>query len=284
MSTEINEKLNILIYDKNFNPNVSASKFGIPKYIKWIFQQKKDDGYDIVFYTDQCLQLAKKHVAKKKIAWILEPPVIHKYPYKFIENNKDDFDIVFTFVRKYVDNKKIFYLPNIMTFIDICDHKIHEKSKICSLIFSNKQISSNHKFRQIVVDELTKQNINIDMYGTMVNKFVDNKIDGLKKYMFHIVIENCNIDGYYSEKILDCFLTGTIPIVYIGTNNCKLDEYDVNGIIFFKSIIELLEIIKILNKDFYDGKMKFIEKNFTIAKKYVTPEDYMCDKYLHLFR
>ena len=45
------------------------------------------------------------------------------------------------------------------------------------------------------------------------------KEDGLCDYMFSVAIENSN--QYFSEKLLDCFLTGTIPIYYATPSDDK---------------------------------------------------------------
>lgn len=39
-------------------------------------------------------------------------------------------------------------------------------------------------------------------------------VDHLKKYTFAVIIENCDAEGYVSEKIGDAFIAGTIPIYY----------------------------------------------------------------------
>ena len=41
---------------------------------------------------------------------------------------------------------------------------------------------------------------------------IEFKIDGLKDYRFSVVIENCKRDYWFTEKLIDCFVTGTIPI------------------------------------------------------------------------
>ena len=49
--------------------------------------------------------------------------------------------------------------------------------------------------------------------------------------MFSIVIENSIESDYFTEKLLDCFLTGTIPI-YVGTKTTS-EYFDTDGIIYF---------------------------------------------------
>lgn len=268
-------KLTIKIFDNNFRPNISASKCGIPKYINWQFVTKESDLIkdDIVFYTDQYLHIAKNHNVKKKIAWILEPPVIHNYPYKYIQEHREEFDAVFTVLLNYDS----LYIPNIMTYIEQDDRKLHIKSKLISLIFSTKNKSKNHKFRQDIVNLISDLNLNVDMFGAIVNKYIESKIDTLKDYMFHIVVENCNHEGYYSEKTLDCFLTGTIPIIY--KSSYTIHEYDTNGIIIFASLNELKQIINMLSIDEYHKRIDSVRNNFNKAMKYITPEDYLYEKY-----
>ena len=55
-----------------------------------------------------------------------------------------------------------------------------------------------------------------------INKSVKNKIDYLSNYKFSIAMENSDGDGYLSEKIVDSFLAGTIPIYY---GDYILDEF-----------------------------------------------------------
>ena len=44
---------------------------------------------------------------------------------------------------------------------------------------------------------------------------VAEKLETLSQYRFSLCLENSVFDGYVSEKIFDCFFTGTIPI-YLG--------------------------------------------------------------------
>ena len=50
-------------------------------------------------------------------------------------------------------------------------------------------------------------------YKNNVGK-IQNKIEFLSSYKFSIAMENTEGDGYISEKIIDSFLSGTIPIYY----------------------------------------------------------------------
>ena len=78
---------------------------------------------------------------------------------------------------------------------------------------SNKISTVGHKLRFSVVDSLKQNDIEFSVYGRTVNN-IDYKLTALKDYAFSIVIENSKIDYYFTEKLIDCFSTGTIPIYY----------------------------------------------------------------------
>ena len=79
------------------------------------------------------------------------------------------------------------------------------------------------------------------MLPTFVDSFgrgfvaVEHKAEALAQYAFSIAIENSQQDTYFTEKLIDCFSTGTVPI-YWGTR--KISEYfDMRGVIQFDSRI-----------------------------------------------
>ena len=53
-------------------------------------------------------------------------------------------------------------------------------------------------------------------------------------WMFHIAIENVSRDDYFTEKLLDCFLTRTVPI-YWGCPNIS-NYFDAEGIIHINTL------------------------------------------------
>ena len=70
-----------------------------------------------------------------------------------------------------------------------------------------------------------------------------DKIDGLKDYCFSFAVENDIVPGYFTEKILDCFMTGTVPI-YIGHEYIK-SIFDERGIIFYNDSFDINSLTKV---------------------------------------
>ena len=100
--------------------------------------------------------------------------------------------------------------------------KLKNRTKFCVAVISNNSSSDN--FRLNFINQLNKYK-KVDMAGKVFNnigKIIENKIEFLSSYKFSIAMENSNGDGYLSEKIIDSFISGTIPIYY---GDYMVDEY-----------------------------------------------------------
>ena len=85
-------------------------------------------------------------------------------------------------------------------------------------------------------------------------------------FQFSIVIENSRQTNYFTEKILDCLLTKTIP-VYWGCPNIG-EFFDTTGWIFFQTKDDLLASLNALDADYYGKYADVVEKNRVEALKY----------------
>ena len=95
--------------------------------------------------------------------------------------------------------------------------------------------------------------------------------------MFSIVIENFIDDLYFTEKILNCFATGTIPI-YLGARNIN-SIFDKNGILQFSSLEEFNNIIDKLSENEYHSRIEAVKYNFNKCLEFKSIEDYIYEKY-----
>ena len=122
------------------------------------------------------------------------------------------------------------------------------------------------------------------MFGYGYNP-VENKEDSLSKYMYSVTIENCRQPGYWTEKIVDCFATKTIPIFW--GDDAVSDFFDPDGIIYFNSqeeLGEILEDLKVNGESIFESKKAAVEKNFKLVETYRIPEDWMYNNYKFLFK
>lgn len=86
--------------------------------------------------------------------------------------------------------------------------------------------------------------------------------------MFSVTIENNKQDYYFTEKIIDCFLTGTVPIYYGCPSIGKF--FNINGIIVIDSLDDIIRILPTITVDLYNQMKPYIEENYKTAQKYKT--------------
>ena len=118
----------------------------------------------------------------------------------------------------------IFFWENINNFNASRNKTLNspKRMKFCAALISNN--ISTDGFRLKFIKELNKYK-KVDMGGTIDNNIkmhIKDKIKFLESYKFSIAMENSEGDGYISEKIVNSFLAGTIPIYY---GDYMIDEY-----------------------------------------------------------
>lgn len=100
----------------------------------------------------------------------------------------------------------------------------------------------------------------------MGNDFFGGKWCLFETFQFGIQIENSRQTNWFSEKLLDCIITKTIPI-YWGCPNIS-EFFDTTGWIFFDNVPELITKIEALTPDYYSKYTDVIEKNYLTALEY----------------
>lgn len=235
----------------------------------------------ISLFTDGDLQspLVKTVQSGKKIGWLLETKELDASRYDNFEQYMNDYDLVMThdkdLLSKYPDKavKTIFG----GTWIKTKNYWMHEKTKNVSMIYSDKKYMTGHKMRHEVAEQIQ----GIDLYGRGTPRPINLKEEALLDYRFSIVIENSKTDNYFTEKLIDCIMVGTIPI-YWGCPN--IDEYlDVRGMIIVSSVEEIKDWVGKLNEAEYLVRKEFAASNLkkAIEESYDVTEDWMYKNIFH---
>jgi hypothetical protein len=103
-----------------------------------------------------------------------------------------------------------------------------------------------------------------------------------ENYQYHIVIENSREKNFFSEKIIDCLITKTLPIYY-GCDNIG-EYFDTTGWIILADeqnfLQDLYNQLHKLNESYYMNHLEIIEKNYQKAIEYCNAETNMT-KLLH---
>ena len=138
--------------------------------------------------------------------------------------------------------------------------------KLCSIISSAKKDQIGHKLRHQVIKKILAKQLPVDIIGKGYAPF-EHKWQGLLPYQYSIVIENARESNYFTEKLLDAYLCGTVPI-YWGTRDIG-QYFDVEGMIICHSASDIIKAIMSLPKNL-DMKIKqAIETNKQLAYAYI---------------
>lgn len=266
--------MDIRVIDSNFAHANCCSNGNLkvfPKYFNWY---RGSDTKDITIFVDNEWSKVKQTQGRVKIWMLLEPPTIAPQVYQLARNPEiqDLFDYILTFDRGLVKsnpNKFVWY-PLGGCWIEPSERKVYPKSKNISIIASEKNFTEGHKLRHKLIQSFGNK---IDVFGRGY-RYINSKLEALKDYRFTIVIENCQLDDYFSEKIIDATMTGTIPI-YWGSPNIHrhLQPFDNLGIISDYLIRE--EAVPGFMQHLYHDCLDIVHKNFDDSQIYTNTEDWL---------
>jgi hypothetical protein len=192
--------------------------------------------------------MPKLHIAKSNVIGLaFEPPLFLRLTQEFVNYAEksigkyfigeihDSFkNAVTVFREKYAFMWHITPLTYVPT-----------KTRLISVMVSNRNDAVGHKYRHKLVQAILRTGLPVDIYGRgcqFYDRTNDSRIKGeftelepYESYAFHICIENFQTNHYFSEKITNALLCGTVP-VYLGCRS--IEEYFNNSVVLMSGVIE----------------------------------------------
>ena len=261
-----NRMKNIKLYYLDIHPRwILLIKENIKEKFN-IYIDKEDPDY-LVYATFGCNHLSSKYKNTIKIAFFTENQIpdleIADYAVGLAHLNYLDRYFTYPFFIYSLNRKKI----NIKNFEFIKEKiiKTKIKKKFCVAVISNPY----GRYRIDFINELNKYK-KIDMGGRFHNNIgrkIKDKINFLSSYKFSISMENSEGDGYMSEKIIDSFLAGNIPIYY--------GDYMIDQFINPKTYILIRNKNDVINKIEY---IKKLDNNDELYKKILKEKVFINEK------
>jgi hypothetical protein len=255
-----------------------SSNRNMPKNFVWVPKESNEECKATVYVDNYIISEGAKDPNPKKIGWVLESPQVNEKLIKYLVDNlelvKEHYETIFTCVDSLValgDPFK-YCISNAAPWIWPQNRMIYPKTKLVSMIASNKGWLNGHKNRLEWVDKLKDK---VDLYGRGRQFQLNDKEDGIKDYMFSVSIENDDSDTYFTEKLTDNFVMGTVP-VYWGSRKVVERYFDSRGVIFLEDDPTLSTV----TVETYEAMKPYIENNFKLAMELPLAEDYMYDNYL----
>lgn len=101
--------------------------------------------------------------------------------------------------------------PDILDYDALAAMSPPKKTKLLSVISSNKVVTEDHRQRLRFVQQIqTAFGDQVDVFGRGIRD-VPDKADAIWEYKYHIVLENDHTDYYMSEKLPDSYLGWSFP-------------------------------------------------------------------------
>ena len=249
-----------------------------PSHWEWVKDRPDLPTYYTYASLDELMVEGNKNTNINLI--LLESSAIIPNYVRWAQENANLFETIYT------HNSSLLSLPNarwipgggcwIGTEFGGGELKVYDKTKLVSFMSSGKAMCPLHVMRHTIAQYCQKYHPYINVFG-MGGPFV-KAADYLSDYRFSIILENHVDECYFTEKLLNCFATGTIPI-YLGARKLPFNE---DGIIRFNNSQEFLSALKLATPEFYESKLKAVRENLELCKKFLCIEDYMWENYRNL--
>ncbi|MGV0949104.1 MAG: glycosyltransferase family 10 domain-containing protein [Azonexus sp.] len=261
------------IVDTSFAHAPGMSWYNVPKHVKWV--RTRPSWVPIRFFTDRSLGQVDNYPADVNVALLIEPMCFDNTGYDICLRKLSQFKHVLTYdenFKQQVGDKGLLYAIG-GCWLRPEEIRFHNKTLMTSIIASEKRSTHGHQLRHVAVNRFGQH---LGVFGRGYRP-VQFKSEALAPYRFSVTIENGQIDTLFTEKLIDCFLTGTVPI-YWGTPKIA-EHFNMDGVIAFNTMDELGAILENLNEFDYARRTTAIVDNFTRANRYRVAEDYIFEKF-----
>jgi hypothetical protein len=123
-----------------------------------------------------------------------------------------------------------------------------------------------YRFRREVAEYLLQRG-DVECYGRGIRE-TPGKREALAPFRFSVAMENAASDFYFTEKLVDCLLTETVPI-YFGCPSIDM-LFDPRGMLRFATLDELNRHLDRLTPELYDEMRPYAlaNKEAVVAKRW----------------
>lgn len=219
---------------------------------------------------------------------VLQEPNEYFGLHDWVIQNQHLFSFILTWDDKVINNCENATLLHFgHTWFTPDQYTINKKKKFeIAHLRGNLLKTYGHSLRHELLDRENEIKIPKKFYATYGDRYnierarID-KEEVFGNSMFGVAIENTQHNGYFTEKILDCFLQKTIP-VYWGCSDID-NIFDKEGIIEFTSIDNLIYKINKLDENYYNKRLDIINKNYNLALQYVDYQQNIYNKIKEIF-
>ncbi|MEI6320650.1 MAG: glycosyltransferase family 10 [Pseudomonadota bacterium] len=247
-------------YEPEFNALVGDTRY------HFVFdpKRKRSIAFSLGLYLDEAVlsRDVRRYPMHRRFAVMLESPLHLDRIERQIDLPKQ-FAAIFTHRRShYMQGAPWHCLHFGTSWLDGQWDRRYDKTELVSFVGSIVHPDAHGYGLRRQVVEACQARGDVQCFGKGIRP-VASKIEGLESFAFSIAMENVQEDDYFTEKLIDCFLTETIPI-YWGCSRIS-EIFDPMGIMTFADVRELIAILENLGHGDYDARREAITRNKTLA-------------------
>ena len=259
-----------------------------PSHINWlplssVGRYPNEDGAPI-WFTGGGIEQAAKRPDVRRVGWLVEPFDLHPEDYALAAREllAGNIETLVTadpdrFVMDGGEDVRTY--PHGGTRIHSSDWLVWPKSiETPSIVASPKRSLLGHQMRHHIITHNPQL---VHPFGHEYRP-ITRKLDALAPYMFSVAIENVKRPYWFTEALVDCFLTGTVPI-YWGAERLTYWGFDMRGVIECKNAGDVIDAIEHVRKNDYFHRLPYIKHNLMAALQFTCTEDWMWRKWPDLF-
>ena len=275
----------ITAYGAPFHIHLSSNSDLLPKNFKWTTEDTP-----IKVFIDGAISAGlsyQKKPEEKKVAWVCESrSIFYEWGIKKeiftdprnIKILEQGYDALFFSDKEYCSQSSKFHYAMAGSNLPWCkNQQVFPKTKLVSMVASPKKMTKGHLLRHEYAEKFLHH---IDLFGGALGSRRigsdsspwPDKSEAINDYMFQIVIENDSYSTYFTEKLTDCFATGTIP-VYWGAPDIG-EHFNMDGIIVLDNTFD----IKSLTPELYQSKINAVQDNFNRVQNMIGADDLLFNK------
>ena len=179
--------------------------------------------------------------------------------YKFIEDSDKEAYLPLWYLETDLfgdySSEKVKNLHKIDDLLKPRSVNLDTKSKFACSFIGNKQIM---RLRTInLLNQLDK----VDVFGRSVNKYVEDKTNVAREYIFQICFENTIFPNYITEKILHSYISENVPLWMGSATDENLNKKAFINLLDFSNLAEFQNYVKNLSND-KEATLNIIQQPF----------------------
>lgn len=212
-----------------------------------------------------CDTLYTDPTASVRVLIQCEPPSLYRDFYGMVMNAWQNFDLILTY------DDRLLALPNAREFLPVDawvgDIHCYKRNQI-TYMMSSKIWTKEHRMRFMILRAVEGQST-LGQFEFQMHRSpprIDSKDDFYRNAKFNIACENQAMTNMFTEKLLDCLRTKTVPI-YFGCTNIE-KYFDPRGMIRFDTFDQFTDIVSWLTPNHYDAMLPYVEENYDRGRHY----------------